>query len=160
MQRIEIKLLKFKALAHSGKQLYQPYARHSHLYEDGGYSQRECIRDREFDNWLDKMRANSSALFNGEYDLFGTIEESRHIYDTKMPHFAYEVDRLQQGNQETLVNIMVRDVDFEKDGTPIVSCTLLNSRLQGSKQTGPTHQSEFFLLGALDTKPVKPLGNV
>ena len=106
------------------------------------------------------MRANNAALFNGEFDLFGTIEESRHIYDTKMPHFAYEVDRLQQGNQETLMNVMVRDVDFTKDGKPIISCTLLNSRLQGSKQTGPTNQSEFFLLGALDTKPVKPLGSV
>ena len=110
---------------------------------------------------MDRLRANYVALLNGPIEVTGVIEESRHIYDTKMPHFAYEIDRLQQGDKDTLMNIMVRDVDFRKeDGSPIISCTLLNSRLQGCKQTGATNEQEFFLLGALDTKPTKPLGNV
>ena len=33
---IETKLTNYKAMAHSGKHLYQPYKRHASLYEDGG----------------------------------------------------------------------------------------------------------------------------
>ncbi len=95
MRSIKVKLQKFKCLAHSGKNLYQPYERHGYLYEDGGYSEREAIEHKEFNRFADKVRANHDALFNGEVELIGEIEESRHIYDTKMPHFAYEVDRLQ-----------------------------------------------------------------
>ena len=95
MQSIRVKLQKFKALAHSGKHLYQPYSRHGYLYEDGGYSQRESIEPDEFDHFADRIRANHDLLFNNEIQLEGSIEESRHIYDTKMPHFAYEIDKLQ-----------------------------------------------------------------
>ena len=94
MKSIKVRLLNFKALAHSGRQLYQPYARHGYLYEDGGYSERESIVPREFNRFADGLRANHDALFNGETELIGMIDESRHIYDTKMPHFAHEIDRL------------------------------------------------------------------
>lgn len=57
--------------------------------------------------------------------------------------------------------MLVRDVGFDKkDGTPLVSLTLLNSRLQSSKQTGLTNELEFHLLGGIDTKPTKPLGSI
>jgi hypothetical protein len=39
--------------------------------------------------------------------LIGTIKDSRHIYDSKMPHIAMEVDKAELGNQ---VLAMVRDV--------------------------------------------------
>ena len=58
MKSIRVKLHKFKALAHSGKNLYQPYAKHGYLYEDGGYSEREHVYLKEFTNFADGMRAN------------------------------------------------------------------------------------------------------
>ena len=42
MSSIKVRLTKFIALAHSGKHLYQPLKAHGHLYEKGGYSEREA----------------------------------------------------------------------------------------------------------------------
>ena len=78
-----------------------------------------------------------------------------------MPHFAYEIDSLQQGNGQKLVNVMVRDVRFDKiTGKPYISLSLLNSKLQGSRQTGMTNEQEFHLLGETEQKPIKPLGTI
>ena len=78
-----------------------------------------------------------------------------------MPHFAYEIDSLQQGNGQKLVNVMVRDVRFDKiTGKPYISLSLLNSKLQGSRQKGMTNEQEFHLLGETEQKPIKPLGAI
>ena len=91
MKRIRVKLEKFKSLAHSSKNLYKPYPRHGYIYDDGGFSSREGLDRRGFQRLVSGLVEFSDQLFR---DLFGTIEESRHIYDTKMPHFAHEVDSL------------------------------------------------------------------
>ena len=43
MQSLKVKLTGFRALAHSSKHLYQPFKRHSYLYEKGGYSERDPV---------------------------------------------------------------------------------------------------------------------
>lgn len=83
----------------------------------------------------------SSTLFDDAAPLIGYIDESRHIYDVKMPHFSYQVDRLLDdgvgpagSTMPKYLLAMVRDVDTSHGNSlPSVSLTLLNSRLTGSK---------------------------
>lgn len=110
--------------------------------------------------------------------LIGIIDESRHIYDTKMPHFSYQVDKLMAsaassattnsaGKVSKRVLVMVRDVESSRSSSrsalPTISLTLLNSRLQGSKQISLSlEETEFSLLGPLNSgnTPIQPLNMI
>lgn len=48
MNSLKVKITGVRALAHSSKHLYQPFKRHSHLYEDGGYSERDAVKISSF----------------------------------------------------------------------------------------------------------------
>ena len=83
----------------------------------------------------------SSTLFDDSAPLVGYIDESRHIYDVKMPHFSYQVDRLLDdgvgpagSTKPKHLLAMVRDVETGRGSSlPVITLTLLNSRLTGSK---------------------------
>ena len=71
-----------------------------------------------------------------------------------MPHFSYQVDRLLgQDGAAKRVLVMVRDVDSGRSrALPQISLTLLNSRLQGSKQINLNlEETSFALLGPLNS---------
>lgn len=157
MQSLKVQITGLRALAHSGKQLYQPFKRHAYLYEEGGYSERDPVRIsafREFSQELQRKEINETLFGKGANGspLVGYIDESRHIYDVKMPHFSYQVDRLLEPSSNTKrLLAMVRDVSTDKNNQPYISLTLLNSRLQGSKQIDLSlEESEFSLLGPLN----------
>ena len=80
-----------------------------------------------------------------------------------MPHFSYQVDRLlDQGSHKRLL-VMVRDVEIRKSSSATISLTLLNSRLQGSKQINLSlEEAEFALLGPINggNAPLPPLNTL
>ena len=82
-----------------------------------------------------------------------------------MPHFSYQVDRLlDQGSSTKHLIVMVRDVELRGSSQlPIISMTLLNSRLQGSKQIDLSlSEADFTLLGPINSgnKPIAPLSTL
>ena len=135
MHSLKVRLTGFRALAHSGKQLYQPYKRHSYLYDNGGFRGKDPVSISEFREFSKELQAASKALFEGSLPLIGYIDESRHIYDAGMPHFSCQVDRLLDPGSNKRLLVLVRDVDIPNSSSkpPLISLTLLNSRLQGSK---------------------------
>ena len=163
MSSLKVQLTGFRALAHSSKHLYQPFKRHAHLYEDGGYSEKDAVALPEFRDFSTELQAVTHALFE-ETPLYGYIDESRHIYDSKMPHFSYQVDRLLDQGCHKRMLVMVRDVETKRSSSsPVISLTLLNSRLQGSKQINlALEESEFALLGPINggNTPLRPLNTL
>ena len=93
MQSLKVQITGLRALAHSGKKLYQPYKNHAHLYEEGGYSERDPVRISAFREFSEEIQrhnvnetlfgSNDSQLGVGQsaQPLIGYIDESRHIYD-------------------------------------------------------------------------------
>ena len=61
--KIETKLTNYKAMAHSGKYLYQPYKRHASLYEDGGKNQKCALLFGAFRNQATNLDKNRSIIF-------------------------------------------------------------------------------------------------
>lgn len=76
--------------------------------------------------------------------------ESRHIYDFDMPHIASEVDKIGEGDA---VKAMVRTKSTSTRNGEFYSLILLNSRIQGCRQTeiNSVNQTDFHLLGKAPT---------
>ena len=55
MQSLKLNIVAVRALAHSGKHLYQPFKHHAYLYEDGGYSEREAVKISAFREFSEEL---------------------------------------------------------------------------------------------------------
>lgn len=115
-----MRVTKILAVAHSGHELYLPHKRDEAYYED------------------DKIVVSRLGWPSEDLrDTLGLVE-ARHAKDEQMQHLVES--SLSVGDT---VNALVRDVV----GSGELSLSLLNSRLQGSKQTNLQNQSCFYLLG-------------
>lgn len=115
-----MRVYRILAVAHSGQELYLPHKRDEAYYED------------------DKIVVSRLGCPSEDLrDTLGLVE-ARHAKDEQMQHLVES--SLSVGDT---VNALVRDVV----GSGELSLSLLNSRLQGSKQTTLQNQSCFYLLG-------------